>query len=847
LDVDDLSIGKVGVWPWSRDIMADGLILMKEFDAKYAVFDIEYTEESPRGINSSFLEDEIPDIFTNEFATIKENISALVDAISAGRIKVKDAKDYISDISSLTDASKKLLLDKITEISRDNDKYLGQAALFFGNAIFTVNMLAEIDEDVPADLKEWALKNVGQEVLTDNSVQIQTVLDIRPAIMPVIGQGMSAGFPNIVVDEDGYRRRVDLIIKYKDKYFTQLSFTALLEWLGNPQIILKNRHIILKQAQLPGQRKKDISIPLTGDMKFLINWPPKKFEESFRHLSYYYLVLHNRQEKQLLRNLKVMRDAGYLNYYEGSTGLLDAYNYAEEIKKKILNETGEGEIQEYKEVRRFFFDELGKFLNGKAESAILSDVDNVIATGEISPEDLPHYLGIKKEVTDYFSACRDIYTNLMKTRKVLSENLKDAFCIIGNTGTSTTDRGVNPFDKDYDNVGTHASVVNTILAEKFLDELPMWYSIIIAVALTFIVFFIIRKLNPLPSIIVGLSAIIVLIAVCAAIFITTGIYVPILAPLIAVVIDFVALTIFKFLVTAQEKSFIRNAFGHYLSTDVINELLNDPEKLALGGQKKNLTAMFTDVKGFSTVSEKLDPTELVKLLNMYLTDMSDTILSLRGTIDKYEGDAIIAFFGAPVEFNDHPRRACEAAMKMKKIERVINERFLAEKLSPTPLLTRIGINTGEMVVGNMGTAQKMDYTIMGNSVNLASRLEGVNKQYGTWVLMSDATYEGGGKDFTVRKLDRVRVVGINQPVRLYELIDEKSQTDAKTVEALDIFHVGLALFEEKHWEEALKVFEKALAILPDDGPANVFIKRCNEFIAKPPADSWDGVFSLTVK
>jgi adenylate cyclase len=310
---------------------------------------------------------------------------------------------------------------------------------------------------------------------------------------------------------------------------------------------------------------------------------------------------------------------------------------------------------------------------------------------------------------------------------------------------------------------------------------------------------------------------------------------------------FLTLAFVKFLKTAKEKSYIRNAFGHYLSTDVINELLTNPDKLKLGGEKKYITAMFTDVKGFSTISEQLDPADLVKLLNEYLSAMSDIILEMKGTIDKYEGDAIISFFGAPLELPDHAVRACKAAIQMKKTETELNKKFLENGMAPNPLLTRIGINTGDMVVGNMGTARKMDYTIMGNSVNLAARLEGVNKQYGTWILTSEYTMQNTDSDLTVRKLDRVRVVGIQTPVRLFEVIEEKSQTSPELKEAVAIFHAGLDLFEEKNWKKAEARFEEVLKILPEDGPASTFLKRCQQYIVNPPPENWDGVFNLTTK
>jgi adenylate cyclase len=178
----------------------------------------------------------------------------------------------------------------------------------------------------------------------------------------------------------------------------------------------------------------------------------------------------------------------------------------------------------------------------------------------------------------------------------------------------------------------------------------------------------------------------------------------------------------------------------------------------------------------------------------------------------------------------------------------MNEKVLEEKMSPNPLLTRIGINTGEIVVGNMGTAKKMDYTMMGNAVNLAARLEGVNKRYGTYVMISDATYEAGGKEFATRRLDRVRVVGIHTPVRLYELIEEKSKLTKEKKVLLKYFEKGLTIFEEERdWKQAFVYFKKVLSLDPNDGPAKYYLDKCRTYLNEPPAKDWDGVYSLTEK
>ena len=330
-------------------------------------------------------------------------------------------------------------------------------------------------------------------------------------------------------------------------------------------------------------------------------------------------------------------------------------------------------------------------------------------------------------------------------RLSLESRLKGAMTFYGWTAVTTTDIGVNPFDPVYYNVGTHASVANTILSRSFLNELPTWISLVIGALLSLVLWFVLGKLKTLAGVSVGFASFVALMAAIGAFYAATGIFPGALGPGLTVFLTVLGLTLMKFWGSEAEKRYIRGAFSTYLSPDVIKELEADPDKLKLGGEKKLMTAMFTDVKGFSTISESLDPNELVTLLNQYLTSMSDIILDAAGTIDKYEGDAIIAFWGAPLSSERHAQSAVESALLMKKAEAAMNERFAREKLHPGPLLTRIGINTGDMTVGNMGTERRMNYTMMGNAVNLAARLEGVNKQYGTWILTSQATRDDSGR------------------------------------------------------------------------------------------------------
>jgi class 3 adenylate cyclase len=292
---------------------------------------------------------------------------------------------------------------------------------------------------------------------------------------------------------------------------------------------------------------------------------------------------------------------------------------------------------------------------------------------------------------------------------------------------------------------------------------------------------------------------------------------------------------------------LRRAFSTYLSEEVVEEIVSDPTRLQLGGVKRNMTAIFTDIMNFTTIAESLAPEQLVDLLNYYLSSMSDIVLDQKGTIDKYEGDAIMAFFGAPLDIPDHALRACVAAINIKRLEMAVNRHILDNEISPSPLLTRIGINTGEMVVGNMGTQKKMNYTIISNAVNMASRLEGVNKQYGTWILAAEKTIQATEGKILTRRLDRIRVVGINEPIRIHEVLDTTAEATAYLQEQVNLFHKALDLFEARNWQDAANAFQQVLIMLPNDGPSLLFANRCRQYLDYPPAKDWDGVLNLTEK
>ncbi|MCL1837183.1 MAG: adenylate/guanylate cyclase domain-containing protein [Treponema sp.] len=428
-----------------------------------------------------------------------------------------------------------------------------------------------------------------------------------------------------------------------------------------------------------------------------------------------------------------------------------------------------------------------------------------------------------------------------------------------------------PISSMYPGMGAHITMLDNILSGDFIRESRQWFNLLVLFAVVgctvLLCLFSDRILLPIGGTVLAVAAV---VAAAFAAYYRLCLWLPMVTHLAGIAAAFISATLYNYATEGSQKRFIKSAFSQYLSPKVIDQIIADPSQLKLGGEKREMTAIFTDVRSFSTITEVLgDPKKLVELLNHYLTRMSDIILANQGTIDKYEGDAIIAFFGAPVHFDNHAVLACRSAIQMKKAEAEFNRESIASGLiteelldimarkgilrdrsDPVPMFTRIGINTGDIVVGNMGTPKKMNYTMMGNAVNLAARLEGVNKQYNTGgILISEHTRAQIGDEFALRPLSRVRVVGINTPLRLYELLAIKRDAAPSVLEMVQSWKRGMALYEQKDFSAASAVFHTICQQNGDDLAAKKYYNRCCRYSAQTPdEESWDGgVDNLTEK
>ncbi len=421
---------------------------------------------------------------------------------------------------------------------------------------------------------------------------------------------------------------------------------------------------------------------------------------------------------------------------------------------------------------------------------------------------------------------------------------KDKIVLVGATATGIGDLRTTPFGQlDYPGVEIHANVIDNILNQKFLkrdaNQFLIDFALIFLFGIPLGMWLALTQPKWMAS---GLVLLVPFMGLVQYSF-THGSWLNFVVPGFALVSNTGLVALYRVLVEEREKRKVRGAFQQYLSPEVIRRLLENPELVK--PRKTELSVMFSDIRGFTTISEQLDAQELANLLNVYLGDMTRIVFRNQGTLDKYIGDAVMAFWGAPFEEPGHGVRACRSALQMMQRLGEMQKEWKAKGYPRLDI--GIGINTGIASVGNMGSDLRYGYTAMGDSVNLASRLEGLNKEYGTHIILSESAYNGSrAPDFLFRELDLIRVKGKLQPVTIFELVAfREGARDA--FDLIELFGKGRACYKRRDWRQAQGHFEKILQRWPDDGPSKVFYQRCEEYLLEDPASDWDGVYVMKHK
>ncbi|MFC1624213.1 CHASE2 domain-containing protein [Candidatus Omnitrophota bacterium] len=805
VEMDERAIEDMGRWPWPRDIFARIIDTLKALNVKTILFDVTFTEPTQLVVDREKLS---VGLGLEENKKIIQNfVAATGEALTEGQVSPSEAKDSLNQINEGIELWEEKIQKTFYETVKDNDLILAEAIKNAGNVYLGYNLeVLHTAEDIlrnntyPGLRKEligWAEENPEGSFTdlpprlknTPFTPQETTLFLKRSNIYTLLNKNLELGLEDLT-RALGESDSTDLRVHYNDvrtKLFKErledalketsgLSFKELVWELGlfRPADIqlLKEQHQSYELEQL---FSKNTGIPYSDKEDFL---PAIKMSPPILPLA------------------KEIKGAGYLNAIGDKDGTLRKVPLFVRYKDRIYPHIAlrfildDWDIDPQEELRitpqsleirgtRIPVDEKGfLFVNwvdkwqDSFQHLSCSEVyrlwqlkRNVEENLKLSPEEL--------EAGNLKESLTEDKNKLEEANKKLAPLLKDKICIIGLTAPGTHDYTPIPLEPDYPAVGTHANVLNTILEGNYLYKADLRTNLAIIFIIAIFTGIAVALLSPMYSLISSFSILILYSLVCAFLFKERGLWVDMVRPLGTVILSYIGIVSYNFATEEKEKRWIRNAFGHYVSKNVMEEILKDPSKLKLGGERKDLSVLFSDIRGFTTYSEKHQPEEVVNILNEYLDEMTKVILKHNGTLDKYVGDEIMAVFGAPAATieTDHAERAVATALDMLKRLKELQEKWKTE--GKEPLDIGVGINTGPMIVGNIGSTERMDYTVIGDAVNLGARIEALTRDYNNHLIISEFTYAYVKDMVEAKALDAVKVKGKEEPVMMYEVLSLK--------------------------------------------------------------------------
>lgn len=441
---------------------------------------------------------------------------------------------------------------------------------------------------------------------------------------------------------------------------------------------------------------------------------------------------------------------------------------------------------------------------------------------------------------------------------------RDKIVLVGATMPELQDYFSTPFApfRNMPGYQTHANAIQTILDKTFIYSLGENFELFILMLFAVSVVFISLYTSALWGLLAVFLHVSGYTSLVIFMFIEHSVLLPVTGPLLTIVVGYLISVIYNYVTEQREKGRIKLMFGSYVSPELVNIIIDSGDDPKLGGEESVITAFFSDIQNFASFSEKLNPTQLVDLINEYMTAMTEILTDERGTLDKYLGDAIVAFFGAPVHMPDHALKACITSQRMQKMQRELKLKWKSEgKKWPevvTHMQTRIGLNTGLVITGNMGSSTRFNYTMMGDNVNLAARCESACKSYGVYTIATEDTKteaEKYGNDCVFRLLDKIVVVGRTKPVTVYEIVALRSDANAKTLRCVRLFEMALNEYYGQNFNDAHELFRQSARLEPNQldmpgvytNPSLIFIERCEKMLQNPPGPDWDGVFVMSRK
>ena len=820
LDIDDRSLEILGRWPWSRNVIVDLIDRSLSYNIKTLAFDVIFSEPQENELLKSIQKLSEPEIRDQLLTTLESDINDLdFDA------KLRDS------------------------IERGQDKVI--LGSFFDYPTFSVppwaNACADSAFDQTAEGKHLEGQGLPFPIIDDLQVQLpEPVIDmINFELSEIVASTKKDYYGQLEKNGETKSSRLQsLILENQLKFCSELfsgsekdlvgrkiesSWDQVKESLSEDNVDFKTWRTKLLSESLIN--------PVTEVGRWWLN--TEKISEKSLHTGYFNTIID--KDGPIRRApIAVRYGSKYMMPIALKSFLLSKGYFASLIMDKNPKHPREKQVRDF-----LVMDE-----EGNEVFSIPVQSDGTLLINYAGPRKMFPYLPVSELLKDSDTAkiSQRVFDPSTKIWTVQdfdikkSEWLRDKLVILGPSATGIFDLRVTPFEENYPGVETHANVLDNLVRQDFLVPHPQDepLTLLSVVVLGIIGTLIVGHFGALLGLIYTALLFVGLLWIDFQYFFLKGILFSISVPALSVLAIYMVLTVYKYFTEERAKKELKGTFAKYVSPSIVDEILSDPSKIELGGRKQNVTVFFSDVRGFTTISEKLDPRDLSDILNRYLTPMTNLVFEHKGTLDKYMGDAIMAFFGAPISFADHATHACRCALK--HIEKLfeLQKQFAAEGLPPIDI--GIGLNTGDVSVGNMGSDTVRSYTVMGDAVNLASRLEGITKQYGVRIVISEFTHQRVRDQFTTRELDRVRVKGKNEPVRIYELICEGKPKDKAMQDWLDTYNRAFQLYYERDFLGAMPLFE-----LANDSCSKLYMERCQDYLDSPPAPDWDGVYTMKTK
>ena len=431
--------------------------------------------------------------------------------------------------------------------------------------------------------------------------------------------------------------------------------------------------------------------------------------------------------------------------------------------------------------------------------------------------------------------------------KVDPADLKGKIVLVGTTAPGLFDLRSTPVASVYPGVEIHANLIGGMLDQRIKQKPPyvLGAEILLLLLTGLAMTFALPLLTPDRQALAWAAVLLGAVASNVAVFHYGDLVLPLASGLVMATLLFILSMAYGFFVEARGKRQITSLFGQYVPPELVDEMARNPASFSMEPESREMTVLFSDVRGFTTISEGLEPKDLSSLMNEFLTPLTGVIYSHRGTIDKYMGDAIMAFWGAPLPAQDHARQAIRAALEMHRKLAELRPSFSSRNWPEIRI--GVGLNTGRMSVGNMGSGVRVAYTVMGDAVNLASRLEGLTKEYGAAIIVGESTRTLTAHDFVFRELDRVRVKGKLEPVAIYEPVAAVGEADKRTLDELRLFSQVLKLYRAQDWDMAELQLINLLKLSPDSRLYQLYVERIGLYRTSPPGRDWDGAFTFEHK